>query len=119
MERDGIDALGEFRIIEPLGCGSFAIVYLAEDTALGRQVALKVLHPQLISDPNFVRRFGNDARAAARLDHPNVVTVFGMGDDRGRLYIPMQYCPGGTLSGPVFGKAPRLSASKFQRPPMG
>jgi len=106
MAENELTSLGEFRILTLLGSGGFGEVYKAEDTTLGREVALKILHPQLLSDPDFVRRFGNDARAAAQLDHPHIVTVFGMGEDQGRLYIPMQYCPGGSLAARIKERGP-------------
>jgi len=90
--------LGKYEILEELGRGSFATVFRARDTVLGRDVALKILHPQLVADPVFVERFENDARAAAQLDHPHIVTVYDLGQLEGGLFISMQLLPGGTLA---------------------
>jgi formylglycine-generating enzyme required for sulfatase activity/tRNA A-37 threonylcarbamoyl transferase component Bud32 len=92
------DQLGKYHILKELGRGAFATVHLAQDTVLHRKVALKILHPPLLADPNFVRRFENDARAAAQLDHPHIVTVYELGQAEGRLFIAMQYLSGGSLA---------------------
>jgi len=109
--------LGKYEILSELGRGAFATVHLARDTVLQREVALKVLHPPLLADPDFVQRFENDARAAAQLDHPHIVTVHDLGQAEGRLFIAMQYLPGGSLterlaaSGPLpFAEAVRVTA---------
>jgi serine/threonine protein kinase len=98
MADNELTSLAHYKIIRKLGRGSFAEVYQAEDTKLGRDVALKVPHPQLLADPDFVRRFQNDARAAARLDHPYIVTIYDIGEAEGRLFIAMQYCIGDSLA---------------------
>ncbi len=67
---------GRYELLEELGRGGFGTVYKAEDQVLGRIVALKVLHPALVIDPTFLDRFKQEARTAARLDHPNLVQVF-------------------------------------------
>ncbi len=90
--------LGKYEIISALGRGAFATVHLAQDTVLHRKVALKILHPPLLVDPDFVRRFENDARAAAQLDHPHIVTVYELGQAEGRIFIAMQYLSGGSLA---------------------
>ncbi|GAA1077881.1 Stk1 family PASTA domain-containing Ser/Thr kinase [Nocardiopsis composta] len=77
--------------------GGMATVYLAHDLRLDRPVALKVMHPSLATDPDFVRRFINEAHSAARLSHPNVVQVFDQGQDQGHVFLAMEYVPGRTL----------------------
>ncbi len=77
--------------------GGMATVYLALDRRLDRQVALKVLYPHLAADPEVAGRFVREARAAARLSHPNVVQVFDQGSDGGLLYLAMEYLPGRSL----------------------
>lgn len=89
--------LGKYRAVALLGKGGFGTVFRAIDTTLDRQVALKVLHPQLVSEPNFVERFRNEAKTIAALRHPNVVGVYELGEDNGRWFITMEYMPGGTL----------------------
>ena len=71
-----IKTLGEFRIIRPLGRGGMAQVYLAEQTSLHRSVAIKVLRPELLTDKTIVKRFEQEAKAAAGLIHPNIVQVY-------------------------------------------
>jgi formylglycine-generating enzyme required for sulfatase activity/predicted Ser/Thr protein kinase len=89
--------LGKYEILEEIGHGGFAVVYKARDPDLDRPVALKVLHPYWTKDPSFVARFHQEARAAANLRHPNIVTVYETGEAEGQLYIAMEYLPGQTL----------------------
>ncbi|GAB3491305.1 Stk1 family PASTA domain-containing Ser/Thr kinase [Nocardiopsis coralliicola] len=77
--------------------GGMATVYLAHDLRLDRRLALKVMHPSLAQDPEFVRRFINEAHSVARLSHPNVVQVFDQGEDQGHVFLAMEYVPGRTL----------------------
>jgi beta-lactam-binding protein with PASTA domain len=77
--------------------GGMATVYLATDTRLDRQVALKVMHAELARDQDFVTRFIGEAKSVARLSHPNIVAVFDQGADRQYLYLAMEYVPGRTL----------------------
>lgn len=93
------DVIGErYRIESLIAEGGMAKVYRATDQRLGRTVALKVLSAHLATDTQFVARFEAEAKAAASLDHPNVVRVFDTGVDRGRHYIAMQYVQGPTLA---------------------
>jgi len=89
--------IGKYEIVEELGRGGFATVYKARDVELERVVALKVLHPYYAEDRQFVERFRQEARAAARLRHPHIVTVHEAGEAGDRLYIAMEYLPGRTL----------------------
>jgi formylglycine-generating enzyme required for sulfatase activity len=89
--------LGKYEILEEIGRGGFAVVYKARDTVLDRIVALKVLHPHWTADAGFVARFHREARAAANLRHPHIVTVHDAGEAEGQLYIAMEYLPGRTL----------------------
>jgi eukaryotic-like serine/threonine-protein kinase len=77
--------------------GGMATVYLATDTRLDRQVALKVMHAELARDEDFVSRFIGEAKSVARLSHPNIVAVFDQGSDGQYLYLAMEYVPGRTL----------------------
>ncbi len=88
---------GRYRVLRRLGSGGMADVWLAEDTHLQRQVALKVLHRRYVQDREFVERFRREAEAAAGLQHPNVVAVFDRGDVDGTYYIAMQYLEGNSL----------------------
>jgi serine/threonine protein kinase len=89
--------LGKYEILEEIGRGGFAVVYKARDTTLDRVVALKVLHAHWSTDPDFVTRFRQEARAVANLRHPNIVTVHEAGEAQGQLFIAMEYVPGRTL----------------------
>ena len=86
--------LGDYRILRLIGQGGMGVVYEARRESLSAHVALKVLHRRFRADSNFVRRFRNEARAAARLHHTNIVPVFDFGDHDGILYYVMQYIPG-------------------------
>jgi len=88
---------GRYRVLNRLGSGGMADVYCAEDTHLGRQVALKVLYRRFAQDAEFVERFKREAQSAAGLTHPNVVNVFDRGEHDGTYYIAMEYLPGRTL----------------------
>jgi serine/threonine protein kinase len=90
--------LGKYDIIAEIGRGGFGVVYQARDLSLERLVALKVLHPQLTVDPRFIENFYREARNLARIHHPNVVTVYEIGEEVGRLFIAMAYLPGGSLA---------------------
>ena len=89
-----LEQLGDFRIIREIGHGGMGVVYAAEQVSLGRQVALKVLSSQLISDSKQRRRFEREAKAAAKLHHTNIVPVFGVGEHEGSAYYVMQYIQG-------------------------
>jgi serine/threonine-protein kinase len=86
-----------YRILQRIGSGGMADVWLAEDTHLQREVALKVLHPRFAQDTEFVERFRREAEAAAGLQHPNIVAVYDRGEVDGTYYIAMQYLQGSTL----------------------
>jgi eukaryotic-like serine/threonine-protein kinase len=88
---------GRYRVLRRLGSGGMADVWLAEDTHLQRQVALKVLHRRFAQDREFVERFRREAESAAGLQHPNIVSVFDRGEFEGTYYIAMQYIEGPTL----------------------
>jgi len=95
--KEGTMLDGRYRVLRRIGSGGMAVVWLADDTHLQRQVALKVLHPQFVQDGEFVARFQREAEAAAGLQHPNVVAVFDRGEADGTPYIAMQYLEGPTL----------------------
>ena len=92
---------GRYRVSSRLGSGGMADVYLAHDTLLGREVALKLLHHRFSEDQEFVERFRREASSAAGLSHPNVVAVFDRGEWDGTYYIAMEYLPGRSLKAVV------------------
>jgi len=91
-------SLGRFRIVRALGRGGMGEVYLADDPALGRSVAVKVLAPEVADDPHRRAFFEREARSAAALNHPNICTIFEVGEADGRPYIAMEAIEGRTLS---------------------
>ena len=97
---------GRYRILGRIGSGGMADVYRAEDTQLGREVALKVLHRRFAQDAEFVERFRREASSAAALQHPNVVNVFDRGDHDGTYYIAMEHLRGRTLKDVIAAEAP-------------
>ena len=88
---------GRYQLIERVGSGGMARVFKAQDLALGRIVAVKMLHESLTGDQGFLQRFQQEAHAAANLTHPNIVTVHDIGQDKNRYYIVMEYVEGRTL----------------------
>jgi len=97
---------GRYRVLSRIGSGGMADVLLAEDQQLGRKVALKLLHRRFAENPGFVERFRREARAAAGLQHPNVVAVYDRGDYDGTYYIAMEYVPGRSLKQLIRDEAP-------------
>lgn len=96
--------IGKYEILDELGRGGFAVVYKARDTTLDRIVALKVLNPQPASSPKFVQRFYREAQAAAKLDHPHIVTIYEVGEEAGEHYLAMKLLTGQTLSERLSGQ---------------
>lgn len=95
-----------YRLEEVVGEGGMAVVWRALDTVLGRQVALKILRDQFASDPEFLARFRSEARAAAALNDPGVVSVHDVGEDNGRHFLVMEYVPGCDLKAVIRDEAP-------------
>ena len=97
---------GRYQIVRHLARGGMAEVYLARDLLLDRPVALKVLFPEFSTDPSFVERFRREARAAANLNHPNIVSVYDWGEEGGTYFIVMEYIEGPTLRDVIRGEGP-------------
>ena len=90
--------LGHYRILERLGKGGMGEVFLADDTKLGRKVALKVLTEELASDGDWRQRFEREARAVAALNHPNIVTIHSVEEANGVLFLTLELVDGDTLA---------------------
>src|SRR6478672_3001887 len=89
--------LGPYEIVAPIGSGGMGEVYRARDPRLGREVAIKVLPTLVASDPDRLKRFEKEARSASSLNHPNLVTVYEIGESEGASYIAMELVDGRTL----------------------
>src|SRR5512133_3611017 len=97
---------GRYRIIRKLGAGGMADVYLAEDQELGRRVAIKILNDRHAADDSFVERFRREAKNAAGLSHPNIVSIYDRGEAEGTYYIAMEFLDGRSLKELIVGRGP-------------
>ena len=95
-----------YRLLSQVAAGGMAVVYKAQDTLLNRVVAVKVLRESFAADPTFQARFQREAQSAANLTHPNIVTVYDVGQDTGRHYIVMEFVDGEDLKHIIRGEAP-------------
>src|SRR5437762_5501386 len=97
---------GRYRIVRKLGSGGMANVYLAEDQELGRRVAIKILNERHAGDAQFVERFRREAKNAAGLPHPNIVSIYDRDEAEGTYYISMEYLEGRSLKELILARGP-------------
>jgi eukaryotic-like serine/threonine-protein kinase len=99
-----IESLGHYRILEPIGVDALGEIYRARDTLRGRTVAIRIVAPAIAGDPDRRARLTSDAQAAAAASHPNIATLYEIGEDQGTLFLASEFVPGETLQAAIAGR---------------
>ncbi len=114
MDQKVVQKIGKYEIVAELGQGGMGVVYKARDPFIGRLVALKTITPELVSDPEILKRFYREAQSAGTLQHPNIVTIYDLGEADGRPYIAMEFVEGESLQSIINRRARIPLAAKLK-----
>jgi serine/threonine-protein kinase len=114
MDQKVVQKIGKYEIVAELGQGGMGVVYKARDPFIGRLVALKTITPELVSDPEILKRFYREAQSAGTLQHPNIVTIYDLGEAEGRPYIAMEFVEGESLQNIINRRARIPLAAKLK-----
>jgi serine/threonine-protein kinase len=114
MDQKVVRKIGKYEIVAELGQGGMGVVYKARDPFIGRLVALKTITPELVSDPEILKRFYREAQSAGTLQHPNIVTIYDLGEADGRPYIAMEFVEGESLQNIINRRARIPLAAKLK-----
>ncbi|MGA2984969.1 MAG: protein kinase [Terriglobia bacterium] len=114
MDQKVVQKIGKYEIVSELGQGGMGVVYKARDPFIGRMVALKTITPELVSDPEILKRFYREAQSAGTLQHPNIVTIYDLGEADGHPYIAMEFVEGESLQNIINRRARIPLAAKLK-----
>jgi len=114
MDQEVLQKIGKYQIVSELGQGGTGVVYKARDPFIGRLVALRTITPELVSDPDILKRFYLEAQSAGTLQHRNIVTIFDLGEVDGRPYVAMEFVQGENLQSIIDLRAPIPLAAKLK-----
>ena len=114
MDQKVVQKIGKYEIVSELGKGGMGVVYKARDPFIGRLVALKTITPELVTDPEILKRFYREAQSAGTLQHPNIVTIFDLGEADGCPYIAMEFVEGESLQSIINRRARIPLAAKLK-----